>query len=194
MNPKDTIGRKKPPVSALPMTALHACGVSADSIHPHTLYLLGLAFAEGARKYGRHNYRKYNVFASVYYDAAMRHMSSYAGGQYTDPDSGLPHLAKAAASLLIVADAGRKQSLIDDRPPRLTNVPTKDPMGIRDMLSRWWDGLDDTDLGDVVKSIVIRLDECAIHGDEWIVDVQKRYSLIVEKYPEETEPHKEIDK
>lgn len=77
-NPKISVGVAKVPFSTLPTQ------VMAE---------VGLAMMEGALKYGRHNYRKAGCRASVYYDAAMRHLTSYWEGQDIDPDSGLPLVA-----------------------------------------------------------------------------------------------------
>lgn len=104
-NPKDAVGVKKAPVSTV------SGGVIAE---------LGLAMLEGARKYGRHNYREAGVRASVYHDAAWRHMLAwYDFSQDTDPDSGLSHVTKAIASLMVLRDAMLMDNWIDDRPPPL---------------------------------------------------------------------------
>jgi len=101
-NPKDVLGCKKPSLSAIP------CPV---------LFELGAVMISGT-KYGRHNYRVVGVRASVYYDAAMRHIMAYWEGEDTDPESGLPHLAHALACLVILRDADINDKLTDDRPPR----------------------------------------------------------------------------
>lgn len=104
-NPKDAVGTKKAPIS----TVSHA--VVAE---------LGLAMLEGARKYGRHNYRIKGVRASVYRDALWRHiMAWYDFGQDIDPDSGLHHLSKAIACLMVLRDAQLADNWVDDRPPPL---------------------------------------------------------------------------
>lgn len=100
-NPKDAIGSLKPALSTVP------CPV---------LFELGAAMTEGC-KYGRHNYRVIGVRASVYYDAAMRHLMSWWEGQDIDPDSGLPHIVKAMACMAILRDADLTGNLNDDRPP-----------------------------------------------------------------------------
>lgn len=64
-NPKDAIGSKKMHVSTVPAQVVGE---------------LGLAMLEGACRYGRHNYRIAGVRASVYYDAAMRHLMSWWEG------------------------------------------------------------------------------------------------------------------
>lgn len=100
-NPKDLVGVRRAPLS----------GLSGD-----VLYLMGLAMLEGARKYGKHNWRAAPVVASVYYDAINRHLWDYWEGRTIDPDSGVHHLAKAMADMHILLDAELQGTLIDDRP------------------------------------------------------------------------------
>ncbi len=101
-NPKDMIGIRKVPFSVLPTPVLCEAAVG---------------MMEGALKYGRHNYRAVGVRSSVYYDATMRHLTAYWEGEDIDPDSGLPHLAKAISSLLVWRDAQIHDLCEDDRPP-----------------------------------------------------------------------------
>jgi hypothetical protein len=101
-NPKDAIGCRKPPLSVIP------CPV---------LFELGAAMLEGACKYGRHNYRLAGVRPSIYYDAAMRHLMAWWEGEDIDPDSGLSHVVKAIACLVVLRDAMLNDKLNDDRPP-----------------------------------------------------------------------------
>lgn len=105
-NPKDAVGIAKVPFSTLPTQVIAE---------------LGLAMLEGARKYGRHNYRVTGVRASVYFDAAMRHLTAYWEGEDTDPASDLPHLVKAMACLAVLRDSQVTGKHTDDRPPRLTS-------------------------------------------------------------------------
>lgn len=101
-NPKTELGIRRAPMSTVPGP------VMAE---------LGVAMLEGAAKYGRHNYRASGARSSVYYDAAMRHLIAWWEGEDTDPDSGLPHVIKAIASLVVLRDAMFQNNLIDDRPP-----------------------------------------------------------------------------
>lgn len=101
-NPKTGAGRLKFSMSVLPANVMGE---------------LALALTEGARKYGRHNYRVGMVHASVYYDALMRHMSAWWEGEDIDPESGLSHLVKAAACLIVLRDAMVRDAVDDDRPP-----------------------------------------------------------------------------
>lgn len=102
-NPKDAIGISKAPMSTV------SAAVLAE---------LGVAMLEGASKYGRHNYRAAGVRSSVYYDATMRHLMAWWEGEDTDPDSGMSHITKAIASLVVLRDAMIQDMCTDDRPPR----------------------------------------------------------------------------
>jgi hypothetical protein len=102
-NPKDIIAGAKVPLSLCPDTLIAAVAMS---------------FVEGSLKYGRFNWRAAGARTSVYLDAMQRHMKAYEGGEEIDPDSGLPHLWKAAACLAILIDSAQLGVLTDDRPPR----------------------------------------------------------------------------
>jgi len=99
-NPKDAIGSGKIPMHLWPATAT-------------ALGSLGLL--DGMLKYGRSNFRAVGVRASIYYDAASRHLNAWFEGEAVDPDSGLPHLAHALACLAIIVDAEAAGKLNDDR-------------------------------------------------------------------------------
>ena len=104
---KAKAARMKPQMSPIP------CGVLAE---------LGLAMSEGALKYGRHNWRNSRITASTYYDALMRHIMAYWEGESTDPDSGLSHLVKAMACLVVWRDAEMCERITDDRPRKTTGL------------------------------------------------------------------------
>lgn len=99
-NPKDAIGSGKLPIHLWPTTAT-------------ALGSLGLL--DGMLKYGRSNWRASGVRASIYFDAANRHLNAWFEGEDFYPDSGLPHLAHALACLAIVVDAQAAGKLNDDR-------------------------------------------------------------------------------
>ena len=102
-NPKDAVGTKKAPMSTVPLSVLMEVGVG---------------MMEGARKYGRHNYRVAGIRGSVYFDATMRHLMSWFEGEDIDPDSGLNHITKAICSLVVMRDGMIQDKFIDDRPPK----------------------------------------------------------------------------
>jgi ribosomal protein L24 len=111
-NPKDSLGVKKAPLHCIPFPPL---------------FEVGLAMLEGGRKYGSHNYRAMGVKSSVYFDAAMRHIASWWEGEDIDSDSGLPHIVKAIACLLVLRDSQLIGNYEDDRP--ISNKIKMDELG-----------------------------------------------------------------
>lgn len=101
-NPKDAFGiLKVPNLSVVPAVSL--------------IYE-ALGMWNGAMKYGHYNWRGHPVVASIYVDAALRHIMAWQSGEEIDPQSGAPHLGHAKACLGILADALETGNLIDDRP------------------------------------------------------------------------------
>lgn len=101
-NPKDAVGTAKVPYSCLSGPVLTE---------------MGLAMMEGARKYGRHNWRQAGIRTSVYYDACLRHLIAWWEGEDIDPDSGVHHVTKAISGLHVLRDAQIRGAVTDDRPP-----------------------------------------------------------------------------
>lgn len=101
-NPKDAVGSKK---------------VSMSHVPASVMLEVSLAMQEGAGKYGSFNWADKPIRVRAYYDALMRHMAAWIEGEDTDPDSGLPHVVKALATLVVLRDAQRRGKVIDDRPP-----------------------------------------------------------------------------
>lgn len=101
-NPKSAQGAKKHSLRLFPLPAqVAACA----------------ALEDGCTKYGAANWRETGVAASVYMDAALRHMFQYFdGGEQVASDSGVHHLGHAIACLAIILDAEHQGTLIDDRP------------------------------------------------------------------------------
>jgi hypothetical protein len=99
-NPKDLIGSGKLPLHLFPTTAI------AEG---------SLAMLEGALKYGRGNFRAIGVRATIYIDAALRHLFAYLEGEDTAVDSGISHLGHALACVAILVDAKWAGKLNDDR-------------------------------------------------------------------------------
>lgn len=100
-NPKTVYGQAKPSISLIPATSL---------IH------IADAFRDGAVKYGPANWRDDPVSVSTYTNAAFRHIFAWYDGEETAADSGVHHLAHAAACLCILLDAQEQDTLVDDRP------------------------------------------------------------------------------
>lgn len=98
-NPKDAAARSKPNQSCAPATAA---------------YWWGYVHEDGAKKYGAYNWRKAPVRASVYVEAARRHLELLAAGEVNDPDSGAPHAAHIMAGMAILIDAYYHGTIVDD--------------------------------------------------------------------------------
>lgn len=100
-NPKTAEGRKKVPLRLLPTVALRAWA-----------WVMSL----GAAKYGEWNWREQRVSRSVYYEAALRHLTQMWDGEDVDAESGQPHEAHVMACMAIILDAEANDMLNDDRP------------------------------------------------------------------------------
>lgn len=106
-NPKDLIGSKKPPIELIPEAGN---------------FETSLAFLEGALKYGRFNWRKSGVRASIYKAALLRHLAKWWNGSDRDPLTRVKHLANARACIDILFDAEWSNKLVDDRPIRQPDI------------------------------------------------------------------------
>lgn len=102
-NPKDLIGVKKPPVDLVP---------------PALIINVAEAMRNGAEKYGPYNWRDNAVQARIYVGAAMRHLLAWLDGEEYTEDSGVHHLAHAAACIGILLDAQATGNLLDNRPTK----------------------------------------------------------------------------
>lgn len=101
-NPKDLIGSGKASITRIPQQVLGEVTV---------------ALTEGAAKYGPYNWRPAGARTGVYIDATWRHLAAFWEGQDIDPDSGLSHVTKAIAGLIILRDSMLIGNAVDDRPP-----------------------------------------------------------------------------
>ena len=101
VNPKDALGAAKVPLSLVPPSAVIHCAE---------------AFRNGAEKYGPYNWREKDVKASIYVDAALRHIYSWFDGEECAQDSGVHHLGHAMACLAILIDAYETKGLEVDIP------------------------------------------------------------------------------
>lgn len=103
-NPKEAIGQAKPSLHHVP---------------PRVLLEVAQAMMEGSKKYGIYNYRKAGVHFSTYYSSTFRHLISWFEGNDIDEDSGLSHVTKAIAGLVVLRDSMIEGNFIDDRPNTL---------------------------------------------------------------------------
>jgi hypothetical protein len=108
-NPKDSIGYTKPPLHCIPS---------------HVLFEVGMGMFEGGWKYRESNYRVIGVRASIYFDAAMRHLIAWWEGEDIDPASQIHHISKVISCLMVLRDCqmqsenGSGVEYKDDRPPK----------------------------------------------------------------------------
>lgn len=106
-NPKDRRGSLKVSLTKLPAVA------TAHGAH---------AMMDGAEKYGSYNWRSNKVRASIYVDAAKRHLELWNEREEHAADSEAHHLGHVIACCGIILDAQETGNLIDDRPEGGTGV------------------------------------------------------------------------
>lgn len=99
-NPKDIVGSNKLPLSLFPATAI------AEG---------SLGFLNGQCKYGRDNFLVIGIRASIYVDAALRHLLAWYAGREVDPEDGVPDLGAALACIAIIVDSRAAGTMVDDR-------------------------------------------------------------------------------
>ncbi len=100
-NPKDLFGLQK---------------ISFTKVSAIAMAHFAMAMMDGARKYGPYNWRDKPVIASIYIDAAQRHLLAWFEGEELADDSHAHHLGHAGACCAILLDAQEHGVLIDDRP------------------------------------------------------------------------------
>jgi hypothetical protein len=112
-NPKDSVGCTKPPLHCIPTPVL---------------FEIGMGMYEGGWKYREANWRVIGVRASIYYDAALRHLTAWWDGEDIDPASKIHHISKVMSCLAVLRDCqlqaenGSGVDYKDDRPPK-SHVP-----------------------------------------------------------------------
>ena len=63
---------------------------------------VNLILKHGAKKYGLNNWKKPDFKASRCYNATLRHLFSFWGGENIDKESGLSHIDHAICNLLFI--------------------------------------------------------------------------------------------
>jgi hypothetical protein len=102
-NPKDRIGKTKPPLHLVPSSSI---------------IFEALAMGDGAEKYEPFNWRETAVEAMTYIGACKRHVEAWVDREELASDSLVHHLGHAKACLGIILDAMVNDKLIDNRPPK----------------------------------------------------------------------------
>lgn len=141
-NPKTRFGTAKPGISSIPPIALLHCGRGMD---------------DGMVKYGLMNWREHEVSASVYYNAAFRHMAAWYEGEQEASDSGVHHLGHVMACCAILLDAEAQGKLNDDRP--------EIPGNFGAMVAAMTRPFDDPDIPDAFDDL------CVEFANYWKADV-----------------------
>lgn len=101
-----------------PKTAFGAKKLPLENVPPSAICALAEAFADGAKKYGPYNWREKSISSSIYYGAALRHLTSWWDGEDFAEDSGLDHLHHALACISMLIDGKSVGKLNDNRPPK----------------------------------------------------------------------------
>ena len=79
-----------------------------NQLPPRSLEELAKVFHFGAEKYGDGTYLNVPNLHDRYMSAAFRHLQAYRMGEGLDKESGLHHLAHAAACMMIMIEADEK--------------------------------------------------------------------------------------
>lgn len=79
-----------------------------DLIPPFALDLVAQVMTYGATKYGERNWEK-GLKPERLFAALMRHSWAWMRGETIDPETNLPHLAHAAASVMMLIDTLHKE-------------------------------------------------------------------------------------
>jgi len=75
-------------------------------VPPHAMLGMGRALTYGALKYDSYNYKQgIGLDHNRYYDALLRHLFAWIGGEDNDPESKLNHLDHVLACSAMLADA-----------------------------------------------------------------------------------------
>jgi len=219
-NPKDAVGIKKAGlqcVSCLFISALAKIAGGYRYLQMKTLFAVGLAMAEGARKYGRHNYRVSGVRASVYYDALMRHLHQWWYGEDIDKDSNVHHVIKALACMAVFVDAMENGKWVDDRPPKVHMRVIGECSGnsasryyelILSLIMQWWEG-GQHDMLKVAAYHLMELHHAILHDENyhddrpregavlgssgWLEPMHLQVANLIEMYPDAVPAFTEVD-
>jgi len=102
-----------------PKTAFGIQKARVDLVPPALMLAVAEAMANGATKYGPYNWRESKISSSVYYAAMLRHIFAWWDGEDFAEDSGVHHLAHAAACIALILDTTQTEFLNDNRPPAI---------------------------------------------------------------------------
>ena len=110
INPKAIQGRKKTEFHNIPPSGIDAlikCNASKL-----VFIEVASAMSEGSRKYGRFNWEEDAIEREDYYNAFIRHYLDWRDGNLIDEDSGIHHMSKIIAGMIVVMDAELHDNII----------------------------------------------------------------------------------
>jgi hypothetical protein len=84
-----------------------------DLLDPYAMSQLSKVLGFGAQKYAAHNWRK-GITKTRLISACLRHTFAYLGGEDTDSETGLSHMAHAMCCCMFLIGLEHRQDL-DDR-------------------------------------------------------------------------------
>lgn len=86
-----------------------------DLIAPGPLDDLAKLLGYGAEKYSARNWELGFAWSRAY-NALIRHLQAFWGGEVNDPDTGLPHMAAVMCNAMFLAEFTITHPELDDRP------------------------------------------------------------------------------
>lgn len=75
-----------------------------DLIPPNTINTLAQVLTYGANKYRPNGWKAVDDATERYYSAAMRHLMAWRSGEFTDPESGMSHLAHVLTNIAFLIE------------------------------------------------------------------------------------------
>lgn len=91
-----------------------AAKIPLDLLPSEALFRIAEVLAQGAKKYGRNNWRN-GLSYSRLIAAALRHLLAFNAGENLDPETNLSHLCHASCCLLFLIEQLKTHPELDDR-------------------------------------------------------------------------------
>lgn len=89
--------------------------VRMDLLDAKALEGLASVLTFGAKKYAAHNWRN-GIANSRLIAALLRHLMAIQRGEYTDPESGLPHIDHVGCCWMFLSNNLKEREDLDDSP------------------------------------------------------------------------------
>lgn len=191
-NPKDAVGTRKAGLTCVPGATTHL--LISNGYHK-VAFEVGVGMLEGARKYGRHNYRESSVRLSVYADAIFRHVVEWASGNKVDKASGLSHLTKIIAGGCVLLDCILANNWVNDQPPLGGSSPVEATTPLDKLFLHsieLWEGEDvETALRKVILAAAeIRNEELdGVSFQDHLESLHGKAAAVIDLHPDPKPPH-----